>query len=127
MGNMINPVGFRLGVNKVASAHWYADPSDYPRLLQEDELIRETVVKDVGHSGIARIDIERAARHDLLQHAADRPSRRPGQPERAAVVGGGRLDDQTRTGTGAVEVRVRRLVLARHPVRCLGRGGQEGP
>ncbi len=61
MGNKINPVGFRLGVNKVASAHWYADPRDYPRLLQEDELIREVVTTDVGHSGIARIDIERAA------------------------------------------------------------------
>ena len=40
MGNKINPVGFRLGVNKVPSAHWYASPKEYPRLLAEDELIR---------------------------------------------------------------------------------------
>src|SRR5690606_11022163 len=56
-----NPVGFRLGVNKVPSAHWYASSKDYPRLLTEDEQIREVVHKDVGHSGIARIDIDRAA------------------------------------------------------------------
>lgn len=61
MGNKINPIGFRLGVNKEPSAHWYASPADYPRLLQQDELIRKVVMKDVGHSGIARIDIERAA------------------------------------------------------------------
>lgn len=61
MGNKINPVGFRLGVNKEPSAHWYASPAEYPRLLQQDELIREYVMQDVGHSGIARIDIERAA------------------------------------------------------------------
>jgi len=61
VGNKINPIGFRLGVNKVPSAHWYASPKEYPRLLTEDERIREVVQKDVGHSGISRIDIERAA------------------------------------------------------------------
>lgn len=71
MGNKINPVGFRLGVNKRASAHWYAAPADYPRLLQEDELIRDVVTKDVGHSGIARIDIERAAHNiNITIHTA---------------------------------------------------------
>ncbi len=71
MGNKINPIGFRLGVNKGPSAHWYAAPADYPRLLQEDELIREVVTKDVGHSGIARIDIERAAHNiNITIHTA---------------------------------------------------------
>lgn len=64
MGNKINPLGFRLGVNKVASARWYAGRSDYPRLLEEDEKIRRLIHKDVGHAGIARVDIERAA-HNL--------------------------------------------------------------
>ena len=61
MGNKINPVGFRLGVNKQPSAHWYASAKDYPKLLAEDERIRQVVRQDVGHSGISRIDIERAA------------------------------------------------------------------
>jgi small subunit ribosomal protein S3 len=64
VGNKINPLGFRLGVNKVASARWYAGRADYPRLLEEDEKIRRLIHKDVGHAGIARVDIERAA-HNL--------------------------------------------------------------
>lgn len=61
MGNKINPLGFRLGVNKSPSARWYADAKHYPKLVGEDALIRQTVLKAVGHSGVARIDIERAA------------------------------------------------------------------
>lgn len=61
MGNKINPLGFRLGVNKVASARWYAGPGTYPELLEQDEAIRLAVRQDVGHAGIARVDIERAA------------------------------------------------------------------
>ncbi len=61
MGNKINPLGFRLGVNKTPSARWYADAKSYPKLLKEDELIRKAILEDVGHSGVSRIDIERAA------------------------------------------------------------------
>ena len=61
MGNKINPRGLRLGINQQPSARWYADVKDYPRLPGEDDLIREIIEADVGHSGIARIDIERAA------------------------------------------------------------------
>lgn len=61
MGNKINPRGFRLGVNKRASANWYANPKTYPKLLGEDERIRNAIEKDVGRAGIARIDIDRAA------------------------------------------------------------------
>ena len=61
MGNKINPLGFRLGVNKQPSAHWYAESDRYPQLLVEDNMIRKAIMEDVGHAGIARIDIARAA------------------------------------------------------------------
>jgi small subunit ribosomal protein S3 len=61
VGNKINPLGFRLGVNKTPSAHWYAESDRYPQLLVEDNMIRKAIMKDVGHAGIARIDIARAA------------------------------------------------------------------
>lgn len=61
MGNKINPLGFRLGVNKSPSSRWYAGPKNYAKLLEEDALIRRAIEKDVGHSGIADIEIERAA------------------------------------------------------------------
>lgn len=61
MGNKINPLGLRLGINKEPSARWYAGVKTYPKLLAEDALIRQVITEDVGHSGISRIDIERAA------------------------------------------------------------------
>ena len=71
MGNKINPLGFRLGVNKTASAKWYADSKTYPKLLGEDDIIRAAVMKDVGHAGISRIDIERAAHNiNITIHTA---------------------------------------------------------
>ena len=61
MGNKINPLGFRLGVNKQSSARWYASTKNYPKLLQEDEAIRKVIDKESGRAGISRIEIERAA------------------------------------------------------------------
>jgi len=71
VGNKINPVGFRLGVNKEPSARWYANTKNYPQLLREDEEIRRAVFRDVGHAGISRIDIERAAHNiNITIHTA---------------------------------------------------------
>ena len=33
MGQKINPIGFRLGVNRTADSRWYADSADFGRLL----------------------------------------------------------------------------------------------
>jgi small subunit ribosomal protein S3 len=71
VGNKINPLGFRLGVNKSPSARWYANTKNYPALLQEDERIREAVHEDVGRAGISTIDIERAAHNiNITIHTA---------------------------------------------------------
>jgi len=71
MGNKINPKGFRLGVNQTTSARWYATFDKYPQLLREDEIIRKVVTKEVGHSGISHIDIERAAHNiNITIHTA---------------------------------------------------------
>jgi small subunit ribosomal protein S3 len=61
VGNKINPLGFRLGVNKAPSSRWYASSKNYAKLLEEDAMIRRVIQREVGHSGIATIEIERAA------------------------------------------------------------------
>jgi small subunit ribosomal protein S3 len=61
MGNKINPLGLRLGINKTASVRWYASKKNYPKLIAQDEAIRALVMKEAGSSGIARIEIDRAA------------------------------------------------------------------
>ena len=71
MGNKVNPLGFRLGVNKTPSVRWYASTRDYSKLLGEDDLIRKVVTDDVGHSGISKIEIERAAHNvNITVHTA---------------------------------------------------------
>ena len=40
MGQKVNPIGFRLGVRRNWSARWYANKRDYPKFLEEDNLIR---------------------------------------------------------------------------------------
>lgn len=103
MGNKINPLGFRLGVNKVASARWYASRADYPRLLDEDETIRNLIHKEVGHAGIARIDIERAAHNINITVFTAKPGVVIGRGGEAIKALRARLDKDI-SGTIAVNV-----------------------
>ena len=40
MGQKINPIGLRLGINRTWDSRWYAGKNDYGRLLHEDAKIR---------------------------------------------------------------------------------------
>ena len=59
MGQKINPVGFRLGVNRTWDSRWYADTADYGRLVHEDLKIRKAIKDQLKQAGISRIIIER--------------------------------------------------------------------
>jgi len=103
VGNKINPVGFRLGVNKEPSARWYADTKNYPRLLTEDEKIRKAIFQDVGHAGISRIDIERAAHNINITIHTAKPGVVIGRGGESIKALRARLD-RTIPGTIAVNV-----------------------
>lgn len=60
MGQKTHPLGMRLGIIKDWDAKWYAE-KDYAKLVQEDMKIRKQVKKKFYNSGVARIEIERAA------------------------------------------------------------------
>lgn len=60
MGQKVNPIGFRLGITKTWSSKWFAR-KNYQDLLHEDLMIKEYIKKTLGHAGISRIEIERAA------------------------------------------------------------------
>ena len=36
MGQKVNPLGFRLGLTQRHSTHWYANPTNYAWLLDQD-------------------------------------------------------------------------------------------
>jgi small subunit ribosomal protein S3 len=59
MGQKINPIGLRLGVNRTADSRWYADSADYGRLLHEDIKIRKYIKDKLKQAGVSRVIIER--------------------------------------------------------------------
>lgn len=59
MGQKVNPIGLRLGVNRTWDSRWYADGSEYGRLLHEDVAIRKYLHDGLKQAGVSKIVIER--------------------------------------------------------------------
>ncbi|MDD5476363.1 MAG: 30S ribosomal protein S3 [Syntrophales bacterium] len=72
MGQKVNPIGFRLGINKTWISRWFAG-KNYSRLLHEDIKIREFLKKKFYHAGVSKIEIERAAEKAKINIYTARP------------------------------------------------------
>ncbi len=72
MGQKVNPISFRLGVIKTWDSKWYAK-SGYAALLHEDLKLREFLKKRLHHSGVSKIEIERAANKAKINIFTARP------------------------------------------------------
>jgi len=59
MGRKINPIGFRLGINKTWEGRWYAEGLDYVHNLHQDFRLRELVRGEAPKAGVSRVDVER--------------------------------------------------------------------
>ncbi|HWA21785.1 MAG TPA: 30S ribosomal protein S3 [Caulobacterales bacterium] len=59
MGQKVNPIGLRLGVNRTWDSRWYANTGEYGKLLHEDIKIRKVLRERLAQAGISRIVIER--------------------------------------------------------------------
>jgi small subunit ribosomal protein S3 len=60
MGQKVNPVGMRIGLNKDWSSRWYANKKDFSTYLMEDVNIRRYIEKHVDKGALlSHIDIER--------------------------------------------------------------------
>ena len=59
MGQKINPIGFRLGINRTWDSRWFADNAEYGQLLHEDLAIRAFLTEELKAAGIAKVVIER--------------------------------------------------------------------
>ena len=73
MGQKVNPVGFRLGINRGWDSIWYAKKSDFGKNLIEDHKIREFIKKNVVNSGVAKVMIERSAKKCFVTIYTSRP------------------------------------------------------
>lgn len=62
MGQKTHPTGFRLGVTKTWTSHWYASKNGpYQRQIHQDRWIRQEIKVRLAHTGVSHVDIERAA------------------------------------------------------------------
>ena len=61
MGQKVNPIGFRIGVNHAWGSRWFAPKKNFGAYLIEDQKIRETVKAKLAEAGISKILIERYA------------------------------------------------------------------
>src|ERR1700680_5183387 len=60
MGQKVNPIGFRLAVNRDWRSKWYASPQEMPTFLHSDLEIRSYVKKKLQFAAVSKILIERA-------------------------------------------------------------------
>jgi small subunit ribosomal protein S3 len=72
MGQKVNPVGLRLGINRTWDSRWFAE-DDYGRLLHEDLRIRKLLNERLAQAGVSRIVIERPAKKARLTIHTARP------------------------------------------------------
>ena len=70
MGQKVNPVGYRLGVNKDWQSKWYAD-KDYSDKLIKDVKIRKFIEENLKDAAVASVVIERKkSRCDITIYTA---------------------------------------------------------
>jgi small subunit ribosomal protein S3 len=72
VGQKVNPVGLRLGINKTWSSRWFAT-SGFPSLVVEDTRVRIFLKKRLNQAGVSKIEIERAANKARIRIYTSRP------------------------------------------------------
>jgi small subunit ribosomal protein S3 len=73
MGQKINPIGFRLAVQKNWASRWYANSKNFPSMLQSDIKVREFLNKKLANAAVSRILIERPAKNAKITIYSARP------------------------------------------------------
>jgi small subunit ribosomal protein S3 len=72
MGQKVNPIGLRVGINRTWDSRWFAG-RDYAKKLVEDLKLREYIEERLKAAGISKIIVERAAKNTRVTVHAARP------------------------------------------------------
>jgi small subunit ribosomal protein S3 len=72
MGQKVNPIGLRLGINRTWDSRWFAR-KEYANLLLDDLGLRKFLHQRLGQAGVSRIVIERAAKKTRITLHSARP------------------------------------------------------
>src|SRR5882672_2340504 len=73
MGQKVNPIGLRLGINRTWDSRWYAEGAEYSTMLHEDIHIRKVLRERLSQAGVAKIVIERPAKRARVTIHTARP------------------------------------------------------
>ena len=73
MGQKVNPIGLRLGINRNWESRWFPKFSTMPANVSEDDKIRKYVKKELYYAGIAQTIVERTAKKVRVTVVAARP------------------------------------------------------
>ena len=73
MGQKVNPIGLRLGINRDWDSIWFAKKSEYGKLLIEDYKIRAWIKRKIINSGVSQVIIERKAKKCIVSIFTSRP------------------------------------------------------
>jgi small subunit ribosomal protein S3 len=72
MGQKVNPIGLRLGINRTWDSRWFAR-KEYGNLLLDDLGLRDFLHRRLSQAGLSRVVIERAARRTRITLHSARP------------------------------------------------------
>ena len=72
MGQKVNPIGLRLGINRTWDSRWYAE-EQYGQMLHEDIKLREYLSKTLTQAAVSKIVIERPAKKARVTIHSARP------------------------------------------------------
>ena len=72
MGQKVNPIGLRVGINRTWDSRWFAS-RDFANLLHEDLKLKKYLTERLGQAGVSRIVIERPAKKARVTIHTARP------------------------------------------------------
>ena len=73
MGQKVNPIGLRLGINRTWDSRWFANDDNFADLLHEDLKIRKYLEAKLKQAGVSKIIIERPAKKARITIHTARP------------------------------------------------------
>ena len=73
MGQKVNPIGLRLGINRSWDSIWFAKKNEFGKYLIEDYKIRQYIKKNIVNSGVSQVLIERTSKKCIVSIYTSRP------------------------------------------------------
>jgi len=123
MGRKVHPKAIRMGINRTWDSMWYANKKNFPKLLQEDLMIKKKVSKVMNDAGLDSVQVKRGINKiEVVAFVA-----RPGVAIGRGGEGIDALQKELRRLTqSAVELKVREVNKADLSARIVARTIADG-